>query len=151
MRFLMLNWRDTENPLAGGAERVTLRHMAELVRRGHEVVWFANHFDGAERETAIDGIRIIRGGGRGTSILHARRCYRDHGLFDLVIDQHHGLPWFAHWWSGTNCVAYIHEVLGPIWRAFYRWPTSAIGQAQERFFQRLYAGVPFWTVSESTR
>ena len=37
----MLNWRDTENPLAGGAERVTLRHMAELVRRGHEVVWFA--------------------------------------------------------------------------------------------------------------
>ena len=151
LRFLMLNWRDTENPLAGGAERVTLRHMAELVRRGHEVVWFANHFDGAERETTIDGIRIIRGGGRGTSILHARRCYRDHGPFDLVIDQHHGLPWFAHWWSGTNCVAYIHEVLGPIWRAFYRWPTSAIGQAQERFFQRLYAGVPFWTVSESTR
>ena len=151
LRFLMLNWRDTENPLAGGAERVTLRHMAELVRRGHEVVWFANHFEGAERETAIDGIRIIRGGGRGTSILHARRCCREHGPFDLVIDQHHGLPWFAHWWSGTNCVAYIHEVLGPIWRAFYRWPTSAIGQAQERFFQRLYAGVPFWTVSESTR
>jgi glycosyltransferase involved in cell wall biosynthesis len=151
LRFLMLNWRDTENPLAGGAERVTLRHMAELVRRGHEVVWFANHFEGAERETAIDGIRIIRGGGRGTSILHARRYCLEHGSFDLVIDQHHGLPWFAHWWSGTKCVAYIHEVLGPIWRAFYRWPTSAIGQAQERFFQRLYAGVPFWTVSESTR
>ncbi|HJO53517.1 MAG TPA: glycosyltransferase family 4 protein, partial [Verrucomicrobiota bacterium] len=147
----MLNWRDTENPLAGGAERVTLRHMAELVRRGHEVVWFANHFDGAERETTIDGIRIIRGGGRGTSILHACRCCRDHGPFDLLIDQHHGLPWFAHWWSGTKYVAYIHEVLGPIWRAFYRWPTSTIGQAQERFFQRLYAGVPFWTVSESTR
>ena len=47
LRFLMLNWRDTENPLAGGAERVTLRHMAELVRRGHEVIWFANHFEGA--------------------------------------------------------------------------------------------------------
>ena len=151
LRFLMLNWRDPENPLAGGAERVTLRHMAELVRRGHEVVWFANDFDGAESETTIDGIRIIRGGGRGTSILHARRCYRDHGPFDLVIDQHHGLPWFAHWWSGTKCVAYIHEVLGPIWRAFYRWPTSTIGRVQERFFQRLYAGVPFWTVSESTR
>ncbi len=151
LRFLMLNWRDPENPLAGGAERVTLRHMAELVRRGHEVVWFANDFDDADRETTIDGIRIIRGGGRGTSILHARRCCRDHGPFDLVIDQHHGLPWFAHWWSGRKCVAYIHEVLGPIWRAFYRWPTSTIGRAQERFFQRLYAGVPFWTVSESTR
>ena len=151
LRFLMLNWRDPENPLAGGAERVTLRHMAELVQRGHEVVWFANDFDDAESEMTIDGIRIIRGGGRGTSILHARRCCRDHGPFDLVIDQHHGLPWFAHWWSGTKYVAYIHEVLGPIWRAFYRWPTSTIGRVQERFFQRLYAGVPFWTVSESTR
>ena len=87
LRFLMLNWRDTENPLAGGAERVTLRHMAELVRRGHEVVWFANHFDGAESETTVDGIRIIRGGGRGSSILHARRCHREQGPFDLVIDQ----------------------------------------------------------------
>ena len=97
LRFLMLNWRDTENPLAGGAERVTLRHMAELVRRGHQVIWFANDFDDAEPGTMIDGIRIIRGGGRGSSILHARRCHREYGPFDLVIDQHHGLPWFAPW------------------------------------------------------
>ena len=32
MRFLMLNWRDPENPLAGGAERVTLAYLAALVR-----------------------------------------------------------------------------------------------------------------------
>ena len=40
MRFLMLNWRDPKNPLAGGAERVTLAYLKELVRRGHEVYWF---------------------------------------------------------------------------------------------------------------
>ena len=45
LSFLMLNWRDPENPLAGGAERVTLKHMAELARRGHNVVWFANDFE----------------------------------------------------------------------------------------------------------
>jgi len=151
LRFLMLNWRDPENPLAGGAERVTQRHMAELVRRGHEVIWFANDFEDAETETVIDCIRIIRGGGRGSSILHARRCYHEHGPFDLVIDQHHGLPWFAPWWSSSNCIAYIHEVLGPIWHAFYGHLNSAIGKTQERLFQRLYAGIQFWTVSESTR
>ena len=37
MRFLMLNWRDPKNPLAGGAERVTLAYLAALVGRGHEV------------------------------------------------------------------------------------------------------------------
>ena len=151
LRFLMLNWRDPENPLAGGAERVTLKHMAELVRRGHRVVWFANAFDGGEPETEIDGIKIVRGGRPGTSIFHAYFCARKNGPFDLVMDQHHGIPWFAQWWSRTRCIAYIHEVLGPIWESFYRWPTSAIGQAQEKLIHQFYADVPFWTVSASTR
>ena len=151
LSFLMLNWRDPENPLAGGAERVTLKHMAELARRGHNVVWFANDFDGAKPETEIDGIRIVRGGRPGTSIFHAFLFARKNGPFDLVIDQHHGIPWFAQWWSRTRCIAYIHEVLGPIWESFYRWPTSVIGQTQERLIHQFYADVPFWTVSESTR
>ena len=33
----MLNWRDPKNPLAGGAERVTLAYLSALVQRGHEV------------------------------------------------------------------------------------------------------------------
>ena len=79
------------------------------------------------------------------------RWYRRQEPFDLVIDQHHGIPWYAPWWSGTNCVAYIHEVLGPIWKAFYRWPLNTIGQWQERWTHWLYRAVPFWTPSESTK
>jgi glycosyltransferase involved in cell wall biosynthesis len=70
--------------------------------------------------------------------------------FDLVIDQHHGIPWYAPWWSGTNCVAYIHEVLGPIWDSFYKWPWNSVGKFQERWTHWLYRNVPFWTPSEST-
>ena len=58
----MLNWRDPQNPLAGGAERVTLAYLRGLVDRDHEVAWFANAFDGAPSEEEIDGIDIIRGG-----------------------------------------------------------------------------------------
>ena len=133
MRFLMLNWRDPRNPMAGGAERVTLGYLAALARRGHEVHWFTNHFDGAAAEDEIEGVRIIRGGGIGTSIWHARQWYRRQQRFDLVMDQHHGIPWFAPWWCRTRCVANIHEVLGPIWSAFYYWPWSALGRWQERW------------------
>jgi len=150
MRFLMLNWRDPHNPLSGGAERVTLAYLAALVERGHEVVWFANDFPGAVPEEVIQGIRIVRGGGIGTSVLAARRWYRQQPRFDLVMDQHHGIPWYTPWWCGTNHVAYIHEVLGPIWNAFYRWPTSQVGRWQERWTHWLYRRVPFWTASEST-
>ena len=151
MRFLMLNWRDPKNPLAGGAERVTLAYLVALAGRGHEVYWFANDFPGAAREEMIDGIKIIRGGGKGTSIFEARKWYHQQKKFDLVIDQHHGIAWFAPWWCKTNCVAYIHEILGPIWNSFYSWPLSAIGRWQERWTHRLYRNVPFWTPSESTR
>ena len=117
LRFLMLNWRDPKNPLAGGAERVTFRYMKEMIRRGHEVYWFAWNFPGAAREEIFEGIKIVRGGGFITAILKVIWWYRKQPRFDLVIDQHHGIPWFAPWWCGkdTNCIAYIHEVLGPIW------------------------------------
>jgi len=151
MRFLMLNWRDPENPLAGGAERVTLAYLAALAGRGHEVFWFANDFPGAAREETIDGIKIVRGGGKGTSILAAKKWHRGQKKFDLVIDQHHGIAWFAPWWCKTNCVSYIHEVLGPIWNSFYPWPLSAIGKWQERRTHWLYRRIPFWTASADTR
>jgi len=150
MRFLMLNWRDPHNPKSGGAERVTLAYLAALVERGHEVAWFANDFPGAAPEEVIQGIRIVRGGGCGTSVLAARRWYRQQPRFDLVMDQHHGIPWYAPWWCGTNHVAYIHEVLGPIWSAFYSWPVSQFGRWQERWTHWLYRRVPFWTACEST-
>ena len=147
----MLNWRDPKNPLSGGAERVTQAHLAALAQRGHEVFWYANAFPGCVAGETIDSIRIVRGGGKGTSVLKARQWYRHQKPFDLVIDQHHGIPWYAPWWCRTHSIAYIHEVLGPIWNVFYPWPLSAIGRWQERKTFWLYRNVPFWTVNETTR
>ncbi len=151
MRFLMLNWRCPSNPKSGGAERVTRAYLAALVARGHEAAWFAFDYPGAKPKETIDGIQIIRSGGAGSAFLHARRWCRSQPPFDLVIDQHHGIPWYAPWWCGTRCVAYIHEVLGPIWDSFYRWPMSGIGRFQERWTHWLYRGVPFFTASSATK
>lgn len=151
MRFLMLSWRDPKNPRSGGAERVTQAYWMALRDRGHEVAWFANEFPGCAAEEAIDGIQVVRGGGPGKSIFEAWRWYRRQPRFDLVVDQHHGIPWFAPWWAGTRCVAYLHEVLGPIWDSFYRWPWNSIGRSQETFMHGIYRRVPFWVGSESTR
>jgi glycosyltransferase involved in cell wall biosynthesis len=151
MRFLMLSWRDPVNPMAGGAERVSLGYLGALVDRGHDVWWYANAFPGGAPAETVRGIKLVRGGGKGTSILKAVRWYRQQQPFDLVIDQHHGIPWFAPWWCRTNCIAYLHEVLGPIWRAFYPWPLSTVGQWQERWMHWLYRNVTFWVGSESTQ
>jgi glycosyltransferase involved in cell wall biosynthesis len=151
MRFLMLNWRDPRNPIAGGAERVSVAYLRALVQKGHQVYWFANSFPGGPSEEVFDGINFVRGGGKGSSVLKAIQWYRRQKPFDLVIDQHHGIPWFAPWWSRANCIAYIHEVLGPIWNAFYSWPLNVLGQWQELWTHKLYRNVPFWVPSETTR
>ena len=146
----MLNWRDPGNPLSGGAERVSLGYLAALVRRGHEVWWFANAFSGGALTAEYEGVKVIRGGGVGTSILKARAWVRQQPKFDLIIDQHHGIPWFAPWWSKTRTVAFIHEVLGPIWHSFYPKPVASIGRIQESLLLRLYRSIPFWTACPST-
>jgi len=151
MRFLMLNWRDPKNPLAGGAERVTHAYLVALAKRGHEVFWFANSFPSGAGEETLDNVHIVRGGGFGTSILKAIQWYRAQPPFDLVMDQHHGIPWYSPWWCRTQSVSYVHEVLGPIWSAFYPWPIATIGRWQERWTQWCYRKVPFWTACLSTR
>jgi glycosyltransferase involved in cell wall biosynthesis len=151
MRFLMLSWRDPSNPLSGGAERVSLAYLAALRQRGHEVFWYANDFPGCAPTEVVQGVQIVRGGGYGTSVLKAVQWYRRQKPFDLVIDQHHGIPWFAPWWSRTNCVSYLHEVLGPIWGSFYPWPVSMLGQWQERGIHWLYRKTRFWVGSQSTQ
>jgi len=150
LRFLMLNWRDPENPLAGGAERVTLGYWRALAEAGHEAWWFANAFPGAAPASRIDGVEIRRQSRTGLSIAAAFRWVRSQPRFDLVVDQHHGIPWFAPWWCGTRCVACIHEVLGPIWSSFYPWPADALGRFQERWTHWLYRRVPFWTACGAT-
>ena len=151
VRFLMLNWRDPQNPLAGGAERVTHAYLRGLVERGHEVMWFANAFEGCRAEQMIDGIRVLRAGGKFTSWTKVRKWHSEQKPFDLVIDQHHGIPWYAPVWCPDKCVAYIHEVLGPIWDSFYSWPISTIGKWQEKLTLRQYGAVQFWTASSYTR
>ncbi|HLX96478.1 MAG TPA: glycosyltransferase family 4 protein [Verrucomicrobiae bacterium] len=151
MRFLMLNWRDPLNPISGGAERVSLAYLRGLVQRGHEVYWFTCDFPGGRRDDIVERIKIVRGGGKGSAVIKAIQWYRHQPRFDLVIDQHHGIPWYAPWWSQTRCVAYIHEVLGPIWNAFYPWPISTMGRWQECWTHWGYRNVPFWTPSECTR
>jgi len=63
-----------------------------------------------------------------------------------VIDQHHGIPGRAAVVSDP-LRGLLHEVLGPIWAAFYPCRSSELGQWQERWTHRLYRHVPFWTAS----
>ena len=61
-----MNWRDIRNPEAGGAEVFTHEVAKRLVERGWGVTLFTSTFADAEPEEELDGVEIVRQGGRFT-------------------------------------------------------------------------------------
>ena len=88
LRILVFNWRDLAHPRAGGAE-VHLQSVArEWVKCGHEVTIFCAAVDGRPAREFVDGVQIIRRGGRLGVYRQARRLLaggRDDGRYDLRV------------------------------------------------------------------
>ena len=80
-----------------------------------------------------------------------------HPKFDLVIDQFHGIPFFAPLYVRVKKLGFIHEVAKEVWK-LNPWPKpmffipSILGTLIEPLiFRILYRNILFMTVSESTK
>lgn len=154
MRILILNWKDTAHPLAGGAEVFTEEVGKELVERGHEVTLFASGVAGRPAEETEDGVSVVRRGGRLGVYRAARRFWRAHGegRFDVVVDEINTRPFLTpRWVRGTPVVALIHQLAREIWAYETPFPVSTLGRhVLEPRWLRTYEDVPALTVSESS-
>lgn len=151
MRVLILNWRDPKNPKSGGAEIVTFRHAKAWVEAGHKVTWFTTKFkDSLDKET-IAGIEIVRRGNSLSVYPYAFFYYLFGGkIFDLVIDEIHGVPFFTPLYVRRKKIAFIHEVAQEIWDYMYPFPLNKFGKILEKSYLKLYKNVFFWTDALST-
>ncbi|OGH19947.1 MAG: hypothetical protein A3D74_00730 [Candidatus Levybacteria bacterium RIFCSPHIGHO2_02_FULL_37_13] len=153
MRILILNWRDIKHPLAGGAEIATHEHAKEWVRRGHEVTQFSSSIKGESAFDTIDGVKIIRRGNHYTVHIRAFFYYimNLRQKIDLVVDEFHFIPFFTPLYVSKKKMAIIHETAEEVWFKNQGFPINILGFFIEPFFFKLYASVPFMTVSESTK
>lgn len=154
MRLLVYNWRDVEHPDAGGAEVFTHEVLTRLVERGHEATLFAAAFDGCDDETVVDGVRIVRAGGRFSVYRRAKQYYRRRfaGEFDVVVDEINTRPFMTPKYVEEPLVALVHQLAREFWFYETPFPVDRIGYhwLEDRWLRR-YADVPTLTVSNSTR
>jgi len=106
MRILIFNWQDIRNPLAGGAEVHLHEVFSRIAAMGHEVTLYCSMFEGAKPEEVIDGIRVIREGGR--YLFNFRVPWKYFTFFrgqkfDLIIDDMNKIPFYTP--------AYVREPL----------------------------------------
>lgn len=153
MRILVVNWQDRENPQSGGAELHLHEIFGRLAGRGHEVELLCSRWDHAPRQTSLDGIRVHRVGSRYTFQFFAHRYYRRHlasRAYDVVIEDLNKIPLYTPLWRIERPVALVHHLFGA---TAFREANPALASAvwlAERPIGRIYRGVPFQAVSEST-
>jgi glycosyltransferase involved in cell wall biosynthesis len=150
-RILLLNWRDPENPKAGGAERLTLEWAKAWQAAGAQVTLFANAFPGCADVSMIDGIRTVRRGNPVTQWHHARAFDRREGPFDLVVEEINTLPFLSCLWAAGRSVLLMHQLAREVWFFEAPWPVALLGYAAEPLYLRLYSRQPALVLSDSTR
>ena len=155
MRILAYNWRDLTHPQAGGAEVYLQSVGAEWVRSGHDVTIFCAAVAGRPSEEFVDGVRMVRRGGRLGVSRQARRYWNKEGQgnYDLVIDSVNTRPFFCpRFVKDTPVVAIIYQVAREVWGYETPWPISLLGRfVLEPAWLRRYRDVPVVTISKSSR
>jgi glycosyltransferase involved in cell wall biosynthesis len=141
----------------GGAEVFTREVCKRLVEEGHEVTLFASKFPGCRSEEFLDGVRVVRAGGRYSVYWKAKEYYKKHLSkegYDVVIDEINTRPFFTPKFvnNGERVVTLIHQLAREYWFYETPFPISYIGYhfLEDRWL-RNYVDVPTVTVSESTR
>jgi glycosyltransferase involved in cell wall biosynthesis len=154
MRMLVLNWRCTKNPLAGGAEVYFQEIFSRLVRRGHHVTLLCERFAGSEAEDVIEGIRTIRAGGKFTFNFTAGRQVgrlAESLNADVVIDDLNKIPFYSPWHTKRPVLAILmHLFRGSIFREALP-PLAAYVWLSETMLPLAYKRSRFAVLSESSK
>ena len=155
MRILVINWRDIRNPEAGGAEVHLHETFSRIAAWGNEVTLLCSRFPGAAESERIDGIDVIRHGGKWTFNLTAPWYYRKHlahRSYDVVIEDINKIPALMPWFlDGPPLMVLLHHLFGT---TFYREINPVLATYlyfMERLIPRVYRRCLFEAVSESTR
>jgi glycosyltransferase involved in cell wall biosynthesis len=151
---VIVNWRDSDNPEAGGAERYCEEVAARLVAAGRQVVLLTSSVAG-DPVTERDGYRIVRRGGRfgvypaalAWLLLHRRRI-------EAVIDSQNGIPFFSPLAVGsrTPVLLLIHHVHQQQFASYFSPAMARVGRWLEGpVTRRVYRERAVVAVSPSTR
>jgi glycosyltransferase involved in cell wall biosynthesis len=153
MRILWFNWRDIKHPEAGGAEVLTHEVMLRLARMGYNMTLFCPSFPNALKKEIIDGVEIIRSGGKYTVYKKAKQFYkmnRDH--YDFIIDEINVKPFLSTQIIGSKPIlALFHQLVLEEWFYETRFPLNYLCYYYlERKWLSSYKDIPTATVSRSS-
>ncbi|ADT83863.1 glycosyltransferase family 4 protein [Thermococcus barophilus] len=153
MRILILNWREINDPLAGGAEKYLYEIGKRIAKMGHSVVFFGReYYPQIPKKDKINEIKIVRGGNKFTVYLWALwYLAKNRKKFDVVIDSENGIPFFSPL-VFNNVICVMHHVHLDVFDKELSFPLNLVGKFLEgRLMPYIYKNKLFVSVSPSTK
>jgi glycosyltransferase involved in cell wall biosynthesis len=134
-RLVIVNWRDSAHPLAGGAEVYCESVAQQAHDSGLEVTLLTSRSAGAPRSEQTAFGSIVRRGGRFTVYPRALWwLWRHRSSIDAVLDSQNGIPFFAPLAlrRRTPTILLIHHVHQQQFALYFPWPLTVIGRLLEK-------------------
>jgi len=152
VRVLLVNWQDSENPQAGGAEIHLHEIFGRLTQMGHEVRLLCGGWPGCPPRTTLDGIAVYRVGTRHSFPFLARGFYNKHlaGWADVIVEDINKVPLYTPRWGAKRTIALVPHLFGGTAFQELAAPLAAAVWTAERPLGRVYRRIPFQAISEST-
>jgi len=155
MKILIFSWKDIKTPFAGGAEVYTHEISKRLVKRGYEITLATPRFPNCFNSEIIDGIKVVRYGGKYSIYLKAKNYYRKYlekENFDIVIDQINTVPFFTTYYiDNKKVISLIYQLSREFWFQEIKFPINFLGYY---FFElawlKRYSKLLAITISQST-
>ena len=151
---MWFNWRDIVNPNAGGAEVFTHEVAKRLARKGHDITLFTAAFPGCSDSEDIDGLHIVRKGGKYTVYMKAKSYYYSNKQeYDLVVDEINTRPFMTpNYVKRIPVLALIHQLAREFWFYETPFPLSYLGYHYlEKHWLSSYRDIMTVTVSLSSK
>ena len=152
--LLVLNERDPEHPLAGGAEVHVYEIFTRMVARGWTVTHLAASFAGAPRRAVVRGVNVVRLTNRylyyAAAPFAARRELR-RARYDVVVDVLNKLPCLSPWFVRAPCFAIVHHLFGDTAFKQVAAPLALMTVLAERLIPYAYRTTRMLAISPSTK
>jgi len=139
----------------GGAEVFTREVIKRLSKAGHEITLFTSKFRGCRREEVVDGVRIVRDGGRFSVYWKAKSFYRKTSkeVYDIIVDEVNTRPFLTPRFVNRRekIFTLIHQLAREYWFYETPFPINYLGYylLEDRWLKN-YINIPTITVSKST-
>ena len=153
MKILIVNWQDLSHPLAGGAEVHLHETYSRIAKMGHDVTLFCSSYNGAAPTEEMNGIRVIRKGGRFLFNYVVMQQYftrfKDQH-FDLIVDDVNKIPFCTPAYVKEPVLGELHHLLGTSVFKETVAPLASYVYLAERASLPLYRRIHFMVHSPST-